>query len=238
MDSAPVQSLDMTPSAQSMRGFSLVEMVVVIAIITIISGIALLGQNAFNQSLILTNTAYTVAFSVREAQFLGISSRVFNGVQNAGYGVSFSRASGNSYALFADINPAAPGVEPSAVCPGHTARTGPEAKPGDCVQTQSSEIVRTYSLNNGFAITSFCGKDVAGGTERCSSNYLDSIHITYLRPSTQSIITGVHTSSGSRIALSDATIRIASPDGVAERCVYVSKAGQVSVATKGTTNCP
>ena len=209
-------------------------MVVVLAIIAIITTIAVLGQSSFNRTLILTDTAYTVAFSVREAQALGISSRAFSGTRNAGYGVRFANGTQTSYTLFADTSPAAPGDTGNpSVCPGHSVATGPEAKPGDCVQGSASEIVRTYTLNKGFNIASFCGTQ--SGVQRCNG-YLDALSVMYLRPNTQSIIVGER--SGTRIALTDATIRLASPDGTTQRCVYVSKAGQVSVHAQGESECP
>jgi len=223
----------MTPQ----RGFTLVEMIVVLAIIVIITTIALLGQSSFNRAMVLTDTAYTVAFSVREAQSLGISSRAFGGTQDAGYGIHFANGTPTSYKLFADISPAAPGdTQYPLICPGHpnVPGTNPEAKPGDCIQTLQSEVVRTYNLNNGFRIGSFCGTRT-NGTSLCSGA-LDALDIIYLRPNTQSVITGVQ--GGTRTALTDATIRILSPDGLAERCIYVSKVGQVSVLQKGEAKCP
>lgn len=223
----------MTP----VRGFTLVEMIVVLAIIVIVTTIALLGQSSFNRAMVLTDTAYTVAFSVREAQSLGISSRAFGGTQDAGYGIHFGNGTPTSYKLFADISPAAPGdTQYPLICPGHpnVPGTNPEAKPGDCIQTLESEVVRTYNLNNGFRIGSFCGTR-SNGTSVCSGT-LDALDIVYLRPNTQSVITGVQ--GGTRIALTDATIRVLSPDGLAERCIYVSKVGQVSVLQKGDAQCP
>ncbi|MES2931569.1 MAG: prepilin-type N-terminal cleavage/methylation domain-containing protein [Patescibacteria group bacterium] len=224
-----------------MRGFTLVEMIVVLAIIIIITTIALLGQSSFNRSMVLTDTAYTIAFSVREAQSLGISSRTFAGTQDAGYGIHFTNLAPTAYKLFADIAPAAPGdTEYTAICPGHpnVAKTHPEAKPGDCIQTVEAEVVRTYSLNNGFQIKSFCGRQT-NGNQLCSGTTpgsLDALDIVYLRPNTQSVITGVN--GNIRTALEDATIRVSSPDGSAERCIYVSKVGQVSVVHKGDVKCP
>jgi len=216
-------------------------MVVVLAIIVTITSIALLGQTSFNRSMVLTDIAYTLAFSIREAQSLGLSSRVFGGTQNTGYGVHFVRGVTNSYTLFADISPAASGnVQSASVCPGHSVGSGPEARPGDCIYNGASENVRSYALNRGFTILSFCGTQTSNGSMRCSNSasslMLDSLSIVYLRPNTQSVVTGVR--SGTRIPLSDATIRVASPDGAAERCVYVSKAGQVAVFQKGETSCP
>ncbi len=228
------------------RGFTLIEMMVVLAIILIITSIALLGQSSFNRSLVLTDTAYTIAFSVREAQSLGISSRKAGTIQNAGYGVHFS-ANASNYLLFADTNPVAPGDTANPdVCSGHTETSGPEAKPGNCMYDAVSEIVRTYTLNNGFKIKSFCGTPAGGGAERCStssSGALQALDILYMRPNTNSVIIGITNSSfpaptSARVKLTDATIRITSPDGVAERCIYVSQAGQVSVQQPGGPQCP
>lgn len=221
------------------RGFTLVEMIVVLAIIVIITTIALLGQSSFNRSMVLTDTAYTIAFSIREAQSLGISSRAFGSTQDAGYGVSFTNLVPTTYKLFADIYPIAPGdTQFTAICPGHpdVAATNPEAKPGDCIQTLETEVVRTYSLNNGFRISGFCGRRSSGGNQLCNGPAMESLNILYLRPNTQSVITGVN--GNSRTALQDATIRVSSPDGTTERCIYVSKMGQVSVVQEGETECP
>lgn len=223
---------------KTLRGFTLVEMIVVLAIIVIVTTIALLGQSSFNRSMVLTDTAYTIAFSVREAQSLGISSRAFAGTQDAGYGLHFANGAPTTYKLFADISPAAPGdTVYTVLCPGHpnVVASNPEAKPGDCIQTLESEVVRTYSLNNGFRISSFCGRQ-SNGTQICNGSSLDALDIIYLRPNTQSVITGVN--GGIRTALVDATIRVTSPDGLASRCIYVSKVGQVSVVQQGDTECP
>ena len=224
------------------RGFTLVEMIVVLAIITIITTIALLGQSSFNRSMVLTDTAYTIAFSVREAQALGISSRAFAGTPDAGYGLNFTNQSPTitSYKLFADTAPAAPGdTQYPGICPGHpdVPKTNPEAKPGDCIQTVEAEVVRTYGLNNGFYISRFCGRR-SNGSQRCNGPAMDSLNIVYLRPNTQSVITAVN--GNVRTALEDATIRISSPDGQIERCIYISKVGQVSVLQEGenVTECP
>ena len=212
------------------RGFTLIEMIVVLSIIVIITAIALLGQSSFNRSIVLTNTAYTLAFSIRDAQSRGLSSRLFGGVQDAGYGVHLTKTSSTSYVMFADIHPSTPNSK-GGLCPNHTITTGPEAKPGDCSFSSATEIVRTYTFEHGFSIANFCGLD-QGGTKRCSG-YLDAINISFARPDTQSVILGVR--GASTIGLTSAAITLSSPDGTAQRCVNVSKVGQVFVAN-GT--CP
>lgn len=217
------------------RGFTLVEMMVVLAIIVIVTVIALLGQSSFNRSLVLTETAYTIAFSIRQAQFLGISSRTVGGVADAGYGVYFASGVTGNYKLFADTVPGRTNnIQSSSICPGHTVGSGPEAKPGDCIRGSQSEEVTTYTLNNGFKIARFCGIE-SSGLERCSGD-IDSLNVMYLRPNTQSLITG--TRGGTRYPFTSARIHVTSPDGQAERCITVSKAGHVAVVMKGETGCP
>lgn len=218
------------------QGFTLVEMLVVLSIIVIVTAIAINGQSSFNKSIILTDTAYTIAFSIREAQSLGLSSRLFNGTQNAGYGIHVSNGSLSTYDLFADTDPAVPGSSQGGICPGHSVSSGPDAKPGNCIYNTASEIVRTYTFNRGFKISKFSGFDQALNRNRCSNSNLDELNIVYLRPNTQSVITGVR--NGSLMSLTSATIYVQSPDGSTERCVSVSQVGQVAVGACPVNVCP
>ncbi len=81
-------------------GFSLVELIVSIAIITLITGVVLARYGSFNSTILLTNLAYDIALSIREAQVLGISVRGEAGVFVSAYGVHFTE--GTSYLLFID----------------------------------------------------------------------------------------------------------------------------------------
>lgn len=214
-------------------------MVVVLGIITIITSIALLGQRSFDRSLILTDTAYTLAFSIREAQSLGLAGRrvASTVVQDAGYGIYLESATPTSYILFADVDPATSQVHSTAFCPGHTTTREPEAKPGNCMYTNATtERLRTYNLTRGFSIAKFCG--TKGSTTYCSTdsaNPLSAINISYVRGITDSVVLGIR--SGSPIALDNATLYVAAPGGVSQRCVSVSKVGQVSVVMKGEAGC-
>src|SRR3989344_4732921 len=75
------------------RGFTLVELIVVVAITTLISSIVVVGSSKFDGTILLTNLAYDVALSVREAQFAGLNVKVFQSggtsTFNAGYGITF-----------------------------------------------------------------------------------------------------------------------------------------------------
>jgi hypothetical protein len=204
----------------------MIEMLVSLGIILVITIIVLLGENTFNKNLVLIDTSYTVAFTLRQAQSLGLSSRKSGQIQNAGYGVYFANGATTSYYLFSDIVPATPGTSQGGLCPGHAVTSGLEARPGNCLYDGVSEIVTTYNLNRGFKVSRFCAVDM-GGQPRCSGEYLDSLAITFLRPSTQAVILG--TRAGALVELVSAKIYVTSPDGFQERCITVTKVGQIAV---------
>ncbi len=231
----PLRILRRTSSVRRVqtRGFTLVEMLVVLSIVLVLSTIMITGQSTFNRSLLLSDTAYTIAFSIREAQTLGLSSRVFSSVQNAGYGIRFDAYTPSSYIQFSDIYPASPGNSQSGICPGHAGIAGsPDARPGNCIYdpyypptVTVDELVRTYTLNRGFYVSAFCGTSAQG--QKCSTTDFDTLDIVFMRPSTNAVIIGKRSSTLTQ--LSDAYIRLKSPDGLSERCIFVTKVGQVAV---------
>lgn len=208
------------------RGFTLVELLVTISILLIITMVAVTGQSTFNQSILLNDTSYTVALSAREAQSLGLSSRKFAGVQNGGYGIHFTNASPTkSYTVFADINAIA--SQPSW-CP-IIATSTPEQKSGNCLYDGAGETFQTFDLTRGFTISDFCGK--YGATLTCASSGstpIQSLDITYLRPNTVAIITGI-TGTGTKVQFSCAQIYIKSPTSGTTQTIRMSGLGEISV---------
>lgn len=206
------------------RGFTLVEMVVVLAIISVISIVVLAGQSRFNQSLLLTDTTYTLAFSARQAQSFGLSSRAFGAVRNTGYGLRFDRATPSSYILFADTTSVQ--STPSA-CPLGTAGT-PERKPGNCrFDSGSDGILDTYTFSRGFAVSKFCG--VMSNVKYCSDDSvpLSTLDVVYTRPNTSATMTAVR--SGSTMELSCAELHVADPARTTTRTIRLSQLGEISI---------
>ncbi len=233
----PITSLFLIkPNAPSVsRGFSLVETLVVLGIMLVIITVVMLGQAGFNKSLVLVDTSYTVAFTVRQAQALGLSSKRIGTVQNAAHGVHIGTAPSTSYMLFADTYPVAPGNSQGTKCVGHSVSSGPESRPGNCVYEgapagSTDTIISTYTLNRGFKILSYCGVEKGTLINKCSGSGsgLSALDITFMRPNTQASIIGV--SSGLPVELISASIKVSTPDGADTRCVNVTKVGQVSVA--------
>jgi prepilin-type N-terminal cleavage/methylation domain-containing protein len=209
------------------RAFTLLEMMVCIAIIGIMSAILIVSQTSFSKGNILTDTAYTVALSVREAQSLGLASRAFGIYNNAGYGVHFGDST-TYYDQFADVVPAAPGTN-SVNCPGHTSAAGlPDSRPGNCYEDNTTEQVRRYSLSKGYTITKICGS-TNGGTFCSAPSQGQTLDILYERPNTQAVITF----NNAGTAYNAAAIDLQSPQG-GLRCVIATQLGEVLVSS----TCP
>ncbi len=147
-----------------MRGFSLIELLVVVGIFVVITGVVLANNARFNSSVLLGNAAYDVALSVRQAQVYGLSTQVHQGVFQVGYGMHF--AGPVEYLLFADLD--------------SNKRYDPA----------TDQIVQTYALGRGHTVYRYCGQK-SDGTEDCTDNQAAITHldIAFLRPNPDSTIT-------------------------------------------------
>ena len=200
------------------KGFTLIELIVSMAIIALITSVALVQHNQFNETLALTNLAYEVGLSVRQAQVFGISVREFEGSARVGatedflYGVHFEYDPDNrtEYVLYADLN-------------------------DDERFTNDTEVVETTTITRGNFIDQFCG--IQGGSATCSTGVdevgpLRSLSIQFRRPNPDAVILGSTVSSTT--LYDSALIILKSREGNAERCVRVRPTGQVSIETTCT----
>lgn len=204
------------------RAFTLVELVVVSAIIVVITGLILNSQSSFNKTLVLANTAYDMALTFRSAETYGLSSRVFGGISNAGYGIHIDTASNNSFILFSDIDPPPSGLSCYGALPPGGA-TSPDAKYGDCIYTAGSDIqASTYTLGNGIFIEDFCAYSVGAWTcANALGGGLAALDILFARPNPDPFINGDRTGM--------ACITISSADG-GFRYIWVGTAGAITVS--------
>jgi prepilin-type N-terminal cleavage/methylation domain-containing protein len=57
-------------------GFTLVELMVVVGIITVISALSIFNSSKLNSGVLLSNTAYEVGLIIRDAQVSGLGAKV------------------------------------------------------------------------------------------------------------------------------------------------------------------
>lgn len=203
----------------------MVELMVVLAISTIVSVVAILSSSRFSGSVLLTNLAYEIAFSIREAQSFGLNVREFqagteSATFNTGYGVHFFKdyaggaANGTDYVTFADL----------IVSGG----AGDFLYDGD--ENGGLEFVAKYTTKKGNFIEKFCGVK-ANNEEQCSNEPggLQYLNIVFLRPNPDAIFT-----SNTGVSFRAARIYIKSPQGVV-KSVKVENTGQVTVC--GAVGC-
>jgi prepilin-type N-terminal cleavage/methylation domain-containing protein len=142
-------------------GFTLIEMLVSIGIFVMVTTIAVYNHGRFNSSVLLTNLAYEIALSVRQAQFYGItvkapsSSTLFD----SGFGVHFV-SNATNYILFED-------------------------KTSVNNFYDSGEMLETFNIKKGNKIGKICLTLTSGGTVDCS---LTSVDISFIRPNPDSVI--------------------------------------------------
>ena len=206
------------------KGFTLIELLVVIAIIGVLMSIVLTGQSTFNKTIILKNTAYDIALTLRQAETYGMGSRAAGMTANAGYGVNFQAATPGTITLFADTYPS-----PSAFnCHGLPIGgvSAPDAQPGNCVyDANQSEKVTNYAIGNGITVSNFCAFN---GSWECNVSSLD---ISFSRPNPSTFIsTNGHYNS----AYSSACLTITSSQG-GNRYVSVASSGEI---TANAASCP
>lgn len=193
------------------KGFTLVELMVVLAIIVIITSVVLTSQSSFNKTLILSNTAYDIALTLRSVETYGLGSRALGTTVNAGYGLHFDGGTSGSFILFAD-------TWPIASC------DRPDCKPGDNVYTSGADsLVQTYTLGNRMTISDFCA--LSGGSWSCG---LSSLDIVFSRPNPDALI------SANGLSYSSACITVTSPQG-GMKYVSIAASGQINA---DASSCP
>ncbi|MDP1624896.1 MAG: prepilin-type N-terminal cleavage/methylation domain-containing protein [bacterium] len=192
----------------NIKGFTLVELLVSISIFTVITSVAVFNHAQFNGSVLLTNLAYEIALSVRQAQFYGITVRqstVMPGAFDSGYGIRFDLGeSVTRYSLYED------------------------RLPQNHVYDGAGELLESFQIQKGNRISKILV--TSGSGSPVTANIVD---ISFIRPNPDTYITvGGNTS----IFYSKAEICVSSPQG-SSRIIVVEATGQISVTIDQTDKC-
>jgi prepilin-type N-terminal cleavage/methylation domain-containing protein len=201
--------------ARPARGFTLVELVVSVAIIAIITGITVANYRGFESTTVLKNAAYDVALALRDAQLKSISVvRGTSGGFDYPYGVSVT-----------------PGTDSFVTFRYHSATAFPH------YDGSSAELLSTELLpGNTIQIADLCVTTSLSGTEICGLQRLD---ISFRRPEFNALAYAIpETGSPLDDEVIESKIVLSSTKnpGVEFR-VQVTVFGQVSVCQVGLPNC-
>jgi prepilin-type N-terminal cleavage/methylation domain-containing protein len=207
------------------RGFTLIELMVVLGLVVLITATMLVRQSRFDSSTLLRSLSYSIALSVRQAQVYGTSiigattaqGNCAGTYQNGAcfapaYGVYFNGTA--SYSIFADNN--GNGVcDDSVACGGGGADT----------------IVQTFKVGAGFQISKFCGI-LQSGSRHCSTDGspISWLTVYFKRPNPDAFFAD---SAGD--TLSGAYVQVTSINDPANtHSITVSQTGEIAVGASGT----
>jgi prepilin-type N-terminal cleavage/methylation domain-containing protein len=202
-------------------GFTLVELLVTITIFTITTGIIMFSQGKFDNSVLLSNLAYDIAITIRQAQTYGVNVKEFGSGTGkfVGYGVYFDltdQGSNKQFDLFADTMGYTNGV------PGDYKFNGDFSCPAN-----DPECVNKYVIKRGNFIYSVC----AGADETscdATASTISRLVIDYKRPVPDAKIF-TEADDGSLSPYDYAKIVVSSPDGSSKRSIVVTSTGQIYV---------
>lgn len=194
---------NMLSRAQS--GFSVVELLVSLAIVIVVTSITLASFPSFSSQLVLNNLAHEVALTVREAQVFGVGTRAFEGGFPS-HGIHFDINTPDQFVLFADID-----------------EDGEYDGTFDCEAIGSAECVSVFSLRRNNEIDELCVTSDSGQT--CRAGGIEQVDITYVRPDPEAVI---YNDGNTTNARNQATIMIVSPSG-RKKPVIIHSNGQIAV---------
>ncbi len=210
------EKIEIGVSSQSERGFTLIELMVSISIISVILLVVISNHGTYTENISLTNLADDIALSASQAQIYGIAVKevsVGSSDFSASYGLTanlLSDGSNKAYLKFSDKNV-------DSVYNGDWS----------CQKGPSYECLEKVDILRGNYIYDLC---VIRSSEGDQCNAVKRVDISYRRPNTSAIITafnsgGQQYSPGNMVGV---RILLRSPSGLS-RSVAIYENGQVSV---------
>lgn len=127
-----------------MRGFTLIELMVVSAMMVILAGILLVQGRGSERDSALTRSAERLAFDLERVRSFAIQTRSFAGSIPCGYGIFFSSQDGANgyYLLYADM----PGV--TASCSGDDFKRRDSTENAERVELERGIVLGGFSSPN------------------------------------------------------------------------------------------
>lgn len=192
------------------RGFSILEVLITAAIVSVITAMVVFKYGSFNNSVLLKDQAYEMALNIREAQVFAVSVRGESGQFREDYGLYFTLAAPQQYVLFQDN--------------GDVVENGKHRAYYDI----GEGIGKPYAVDSRFQIKKIC-VNIVSSTNLCPAT-VDDISVTFKRPDFDAHFASV---SGKNAGLSVNNARIllsgANSGTTDTRTIVISTTGQISI---------
>lgn len=199
------------------RGFTIVELVISVAIFVAMTTLVVSKYGTFNSSTLLTDTAYDTALVLRLAQTYGLS-------------VKNSSSSGTNFNLpyGVDLNTG------SDFCGGSTSNTrtfvlfadsNPSTADGLCGVSDTS--ITPYTLSQGATIASLCAGSDATNCHT-AGQAMTRLDISFVRPNPEAVICGIK--SGSTLCTYAYAEAVLSHPSGGSRTIVIRQNGQISIS--------
>jgi type II secretory pathway pseudopilin PulG len=182
-------------------GFTVIELMVTIAIVVLVTGLIMIQYSSFNNSVLLRNQAYMTSFDLREAQSLAIGVKGQGAEFREEYGVYFDMNVPTSYLLFQDNDDDYPAHYDVA-----------------------EKIGIPYRVDPRFIIKDICATNSSSRTCHSTDSTLNTLAVSFRRPDFEASFY-----SPSKSNIQSAEIIFGTASGVTDRSVIIYKTGQVSV---------
>lgn len=189
------------------NGFTLIEMLITMSIVTVISSVILFNYSSFNDRLALTTALQDMSLVIRRAENNAINvkeSTVSTGIFNHSYAVYFDINNPSYYYLFVDKD--SNGIYDV----------------GDGCGGTNTECIEEVLIKNGVKISNICD------STNCPPTNATKLYISFLRPSLDATIYFLDYSNNYLSTVNTGKIELSSPRGQTST-VVIEKAGQISI---------
>ncbi len=208
----------------TMKGFTIIELLISLAIFAFMTAFLVAKYGNFNQGILLTNLAYDVAITLRNAQSYGINVRNRTNLNEDGYiygfGVHFDSNSNT-------VDGVIPRQQMIFFADAPIDTGGENLYYNGVYDRLSGEAISIFTIKNGSYISSVCTGDKPENCNSSNSTNGDTVDITFVRPDPNAIITTVD-SNGIGSKKTYAEIVLKSSSGLTKK-VVVRSTGQITV---------
>ena len=219
------------------RGFTIIEMIVVISIFAIMAGLVLFKYKDYNAAINLENTTQDIALQIQKAQNDALSGKYPVTLHappadwRTSYGMYFDTATPKQFVSFFDsasLQPSNPGFNAVGVNNrGYISGPMPITAPSSCGNT-SPECLNVFSITDDTSIDKICTNvNMVGCTS--AINTPSNISLVFTRPFSDLVAVSVISSNPTPITVGDIRIRIRSSVTSKARDIVVSQLGQIHI---------